>query len=69
MLFRAALVLVLSLLALFAWRAWRPMPALALGATVLAGAAGLLLLRYPAALGASALLTWGLFALVSRGKR
>jgi len=59
MVVRAAVILALVLLGFFAWRAWRPMPNLALFTAVVAGAAALFLLRSPFALALTGLLAIG----------
>ena len=68
MLIRAVLVLLLAFLCLFAWRAWREMPVFARLAAALAAIAGLLLARYPSALGIGILLACSLVVFVSRRK-
>lgn len=55
---RLGLVLVIVLLGLFAWRAWRPMPNAALLAAAVALVGGVFLLRAPVALVTAGLLTW-----------
>ena len=69
MLFRAALIVVFILLALFAWRGWRELPAMARVAAAMAAVAGVLLLRSPGALTAAVLLAWGLVSWISARKR
>lgn len=56
---RAVLILALVLLGFLAWRAWRPMPNLALFVAVLAGGGALFLLRSPYALVLTGLLAGG----------
>jgi hypothetical protein len=68
MLIRAVLAILLAFLGLFAWRAWRHMPALARGAAALAAVTGLFLTRYPSALGFGVLLGCSLAVFVSSRK-
>jgi hypothetical protein len=68
MLLRAVLVVLLVFLSLFAWRAWRQMPAFARCAAVLAAVTGLFLTRYPTALGIGVLLAFSVVAFVSSRK-
>ncbi|MGV3724908.1 MAG: hypothetical protein ACO1SX_28745 [Actinomycetota bacterium] len=56
---RAVIILALVLLGIFAWRAWKPMPNLALFVAVVAGGGALFMLRSPYALVLTALLAGG----------
>jgi hypothetical protein len=52
---KAFLVVILIMGVLFAWRAWKPYPGMAVLAGAVAAVAGVLLLRYPALAGAGVL--------------
>jgi hypothetical protein len=69
LLFRLLPVVFFVLLALFAWRGWRELPALARVAALLAALVGIWLLRTPGALTAAFLLTWMLASWASARKR
>ena len=69
MMARALLVLVLVMAVLFAWRAWRPYPGLAVLAAAIAVALGVLLLRHPALAAAGVLLAAGLLGYLSRRQK
>jgi hypothetical protein len=65
---RAALILGLVLLGFFAWRAWRPMPNLALLVAILAGIGSLFVLRSPYALALSGLLAIACFWVIRNNR-
>jgi len=69
MVVRALLVLVLAFGVLFAWRAWRPMPGLAIFAAMAAAGVGALLLGKPLLAGLGLLIAAALIAYVSRKPR
>jgi hypothetical protein len=68
MILRAILVLLLGFLSLFAWRAWRDMPAFARFAAAMAAVTALILAQHPSFLGAGVLLACSLVVFVSSRK-
>ena len=65
---RAFLVVVLIMGVLFAWRAWKPYPGMAVLAGAVAAVAGALLLRHPALAAAGLLASAALIFHFSRSK-
>jgi len=66
---KALLVLFLVMAVLFAWRAWRPMPGLALIAAAIAAAFGVLLLKSPVLAAAGLVVAGVAIAFLSRPRR